>query len=73
MKSLLHALVGAVSLRVSLSAVAGPNWDVIESARTAKRAEAQQHKPQKPDDSKAMLRHHDAMMQKCREMMDQAK
>ncbi|SOZ18628.1 conserved protein of unknown function (plasmid) [Cupriavidus taiwanensis] len=42
-------------------------------ARTAKRAEAQQHKPQKPDDSKAMLRHHDAMMQKCREMMDQTK
>ncbi|CAG9166387.1 hypothetical protein [Cupriavidus pinatubonensis] len=66
MKSLLHALVGAVALALSLSAVAGPDWYVIEQARAAKRAEAQQQKSQQTED-------HAAMMQKCREMMGQPK
>ncbi|WP_454731562.1 MULTISPECIES: hypothetical protein [Cupriavidus] len=72
MKSLLHALVGAVALALSLSAVAGPDWYVIEKARAAKRAEAQQQK-QQTEDHAAMMRDHAAMMQKCREMMGQPK
>ncbi|WP_284459648.1 hypothetical protein [Cupriavidus campinensis] len=58
MKFFLHALGGAVALGLSLSAVAGPDWYVIEKARNAKRAEAQQQKQQTED--------HAAMMKKCR-------
>ncbi|CAG2138679.1 hypothetical protein LMG19282_01535 [Cupriavidus campinensis] len=65
MKFFLHALGGAVALGLSLSAVAGPDWYVIEKARNAKRAEAQQQKQQTED--------HAAMMQKCREMLGQPK
>lgn len=75
MKPLLHALVGAVALGLSLSAVAGPDWYVIEKARAAKLAEAQQQKSQQPmmGDHAAMMRDHAAMMQMCREMMGQPK
>ncbi|WP_354687345.1 hypothetical protein [Cupriavidus necator] len=73
MKSLLHALVGAVALAFSLSAVAGPDWYVIEKARDSKLAEAQQQKSQQSRDHAAMMRDHAAMMQMCREMMGQPK
>lgn len=73
MKFFLHALGGAVALGLSLSAVAGPDWYVIEKARAAKRAEAQQQKSQQTEDHAAMMRDHAAMMQKCREMMGQPK
>ncbi|AMR78394.1 MULTISPECIES: hypothetical protein [Cupriavidus] len=73
MKFFFHALGGAVALGLSLSAVAGPDWYVIEKARNAKRAEAQQLKAQQAEDHTAMRRDHAAMMQKCREMMGQPK
>ncbi|WP_434033917.1 hypothetical protein [Cupriavidus sp. a3] len=65
MKSLLYTFVGAVALAFSLSAVAGPDWYVIEKARAAKQTEAQQKSQQSRD--------HAAMMGMCREMMGQPK
>lgn len=73
MKSLLHGLVGAVVLGLSLSAVAGPDWYVIEKARDAKRTEAQHSKARQTGDNTAMTRDQAATMQKCREMMGQPK
>ncbi|AVA37682.1 hypothetical protein C3Z06_09585 [Cupriavidus metallidurans] len=68
MKTILLAVGAALALGTSLSAVAGPDWYVIEKARAAKQTEAKQAKAQA-----AMERDHAAMMKACREMMSQPK
>lgn len=63
MKTILLAVGTALTLGTSLSAVAGPDWYVIEKARAAKQTKAQA----------ALERDHAAMMKACREMMGQPK
>lgn len=68
MKAILLAMGVALALGTSLTALGGPDWYVIEKARSAKQVEAQQSK------SKATTeRDHAAMMKACREMMAQPK
>lgn len=71
MKTYLLAVGGAVALAVSLSAMAGPDWYVIEKGRAAKQAESHQPKSQQPmmNDHAAMMGNHVTMIQACREMM----
>jgi len=71
MKTILLTMAGAVTAAVSLAAIAGPDWSVIEKARAAKQAQAQAQKatPHQP----MMMEDHAAMMKACREMMAQPK
>jgi len=67
MKTILLTMVGAIATAVSLAAVAGPDFYVIEKARAAKQAEAHKSVPQ------PKISDHAAMMKACREMMAQPK
>ncbi|MFS8979706.1 hypothetical protein PO002_35410 [Cupriavidus necator] len=69
MKTILLTMAGAVTAAVSLAAIAGPDWSVIEKARAAKQAQAQKATPHQP----MMMEDHAAMMKACREMMAQPK
>lgn len=64
MKKLILAAAGMTALVSSLSALAGPDWAVIEKARAAKRAETHAAQMQQP-----MTGDHAAMMKACQEMM----
>lgn len=64
MKELILAAAGITALISSLSALAGPDWAVIEKARAAKKAgthEAQMRQPMTSDQA--------AMMKACQEIM----
>lgn len=63
MKTFLLTMIGAIATAISLTAMAGPDFYVIEKARYAKQAES--HKSVPGD--------HAAMMKACREMMAQPK
>lgn len=69
MKTILFTMAGAVTTAVSLAAMAGPDWSVIEKARAAKQAQAQKQTPHQP----MTMEDHAAMMKACREMMAQPK
>lgn len=66
MKKLILAAAGMAALVSSLSALAGPDWAVIERARAAKKAETHAAQMQQP-----MTGDHAAMMKACQEMMQQ--
>ncbi|WP_316149977.1 hypothetical protein [Cupriavidus sp. BIC8F] len=69
MKTILLTMACAVTATVSLAAMAGPDWSVIEKARAAKQAQAQKVTAHQP----MMMEDHAAMMKACREMMAQPK
>ena len=68
MKKLILAAAGVTALISSLSALAGPDWTVIEKARAAQKAEAHAAQMQQP-----MTGDRAAMMKACQEMMQQQK
>ncbi|TDF62533.1 hypothetical protein [Cupriavidus sp. L7L] len=69
MKTILLTMAGAMAAALSLAAMAGPDWSVIEKARGAKQAQAQKATPHQP----MTMEDHAAMIKACREMMAQPK
>jgi hypothetical protein len=69
MKKTTLAIAGLTVFSSSLAAFAGPDWQVIEKARAAQRAEA--HQP-KAGDSAAMMQMCQSMMPSCQAMMKQS-
>ncbi|QWC88818.1 hypothetical protein [Cupriavidus metallidurans] len=64
MKELILAAAGITALISSLSALAGPDWAVIEKARAAKKAETHEAQMRQP-----MTSDHAAMKKACQEIM----
>ena len=73
MKTAFIPLIGALTLSTALSAIAGPDWQIIEQARKAKLVRMQQAdaaQDQTSGSSTAEQRTYmDKMMKECTEMM----
>jgi hypothetical protein len=67
MKTLLISVTGALSLIVTLSAIAGPNWQLIEQGRKDKTAQ-QAVRPAQAVQSDQMK----SMMKQCADMMNKS-